>query len=536
MSFAPNPTSAARGTGPATGLIDRLAASVRGLAGWRRAGLAVLLGAIATTALPPLHFLPSAVVAFSCLVWLVDSIEETGRRAIRCAFAVGWWFGLGHFSTGLYWISHALLVDPVQFGWMIPFAVFGLSAGLAIFPAFAIVGLHLTGAAGWSRILVFAVAWTAAEWLRGHVLTGFPWNLIGTIWAETPVVAQIAALVGLYGLGLVTVALCALPATIAGRGPRRRVWAPTLVGVVLFAAIAVGGAIRLAQSDAGVVPGVHLRLVQPNIPQSLKWDPVLKERHLRHTMVLTRAPGFEGRTHVIWPETATPFSLTDNAALRQALAAVTPSGGLLITGAPRVERYPGGEIRLWNSLHAVDGSGEIAATYDKFHLVPFGEYVPLRSILDFAKITAGTIDFSSGPGPRTVRLPGLPDVSPLICYEAIFPGAVTAPDERPGWLLNLTNDAWFGISSGPYQHFAAARFRAIEEGLPLVRSANNGISAVVDAYGRVTARLGLGDAGVLDADLPQAIAATPYARFGDITVLCLAGLVLFVAAFGRRTA
>jgi apolipoprotein N-acyltransferase len=231
---------------------------------------------------------------------------------------------------------------------------------------------------------------------------------------------------------------------------------------------------------------------------------------------------------VIWPETAVPFVVTDfndvGPALRERLADAVPPGGLLLTGAPRAERDAEGRLVLWNSLHALDRSGAIVATYDKFHLVPFGEYVPLRSILKIAKVTVGNVDFSPGPGLRTLALPGLPDASPLICYEAIFPAQVVAPGTRPAWLLNITNDAWFGISSGPYQHFTAARFRAVEEGLPLVRAANNGISAVVDSYGRIEARLELGATGVVDAALPPALPSTLYSRFGDgvLAVLILA--------------
>jgi apolipoprotein N-acyltransferase len=286
-------------------------------------------------------------------------------------------------------------------------------------------------------------------------------------------------------------------------------------------------------ADDGVVPGVHLRLVQPDIPQSLKWDPALRERHFQRTLELTRAPGFSGRTHIIWPETATPFAMAGDAARRLAIASAVPSGGLLITGAPRVEVEPGRPIRVWNSLHAIDGGGAIVATYDKFHLVPFGEYVPFRRILGFINLIPGAVDFTAGPGPRTLAPPGLPRLSPLICYEAIFPAHVLDSADRPGWLLNLTNDAWFGLSSGPYQHFAAARFRAVEEGLPLVRAANNGISAIVDAYGRVVVELGLGRSGVLDGDLPRALPRTPYARFGDAIVLAI-GLVLLAPAALRR--
>jgi len=235
-------------------------------------------------------------------------------------------------------------------------------------------------------------------------------------------------------------------------------------------------------------------------------------------------------THVIWAETAVPFFLANDPVRRAFLARAVPPGGLLIVGAPRTTPAPQEPFRVWNSLEAIDGTGRIVGTYDKVHLVPFGEYVPLRVLLPFNKLTAGRTDFSAGDGRATLALAGLPPTSPLICYEVIFPGAVARRDDRPQWLLNLTNDGWFGRSSGPYQHLAAARLRTIEEGLPLVRVANGGVSAVIDAHGRTLARLGLGEAGVVDAPLPVALAPPPYARFGDLLVLAVGGVA---AALGR---
>jgi apolipoprotein N-acyltransferase len=515
------------------GGVRRLALRMAGLTGWRRAAAAVLLGALATAALPPLHLVPALFVSFTGLVWMLEGATGDRRRATRRAFATGWWFGLGHFATGLYWISHALLVDAARFGWLIPPVVLGLAAGLAIFIGAATAALRASKLRGIAGALVLAVAWTAGEWVRGHLFTGFPWNLIGSAWAGIGAMMQPAALVGLYGLSLLTVAIAAMPAAIAAPSRGLRRWAGPGVAALLLAALWVGGALRLAGADSGSVAGVRLRIVQPDIPQSLKWDPALRERHLVHTMRLTRGPGFERATHVIWPEAAVPFPLSADATLRQVVGSVVPPGGLLLTGAPRVAGR-GATFQVWNSVYAIDGSGAIAGVFDKFHLVPLGEYVPLRGIVPLEKITPGMTDFTAGPGPRTLKLPGLPPVGPLICYEIIFGGDIVDRADRPGWLFNATNDAWFGISSGPHQHFASARFRAVEEGLPLVRAANNGISAVVDAHGRVTASLGLGATGVLDADLPLAVAATPYARFGDAALAVLMLAVLGAAILMRR--
>lgn len=511
--------------------LTALAEGLGSLLGWRRAVAATVLGLVATGALPPIHAVPLLLIAFTGLLWVAD-----GVRSWRGAFGVGWWFGLGHFASGLYWIAHALLVDAARFAWMIPFAVLGLAAGLALFTGAALAVVSLSRARGVARVLVLGLAWTAAEWLRGHLLTGFPWNLTGTVWADLPAMMQLSAAVGVYGLGLMTVILAALPATLAdaataaagiGGRPLQR-WLGVLVGAAVLALIWTGGVLRLADAEDTIVGGVRLRLVQPNVAQSLKWSRDLLESHFNRIVELSQSAPTARITHVIWPETAVPFFLAKDSVHLAAVAAVAPPNGAVITGAPRTTPQPEAVFRAWNSLHAVDHAGRVVATYDKAHLVPFGEYVPLRDVLPLSKIAPGATDFSAGPGPVSLAVPGLPKISPLICYEIIFPGDVVAPDDRPGALLNVTNDAWFGISAGPFQHFAAARFRAVEEGLPLIRAANNGISAVVDPWGRVVVSLGLGRTGFVDSDLPVAIAPTLYARLGDWTLLGFAIVVLLL--------
>ncbi|MFP6740291.1 MAG: apolipoprotein N-acyltransferase [Alphaproteobacteria bacterium] len=501
---------------------------VTALTGWRRWLLAMAFGIAATGALPPLHLLPLLIVAFSGLVWLIDGCA---RR--RAALAVGWWFGFGHFMTGLYWFGHAMLTDPERFAWLVAPTILGASATLAVFPAMAALAARLA-APRVPRVLMLALAWVAAEWLRSNLFTGFPWNLIGTAWTVSDAMIQSVAMAGTLGLGLVTVTLAALPATLADNGAGERLrWTPTVLGIALLALMWGGGALRLGAAESTTVDGVMLRLVQPNVAQHHKWQPGRREALFNHHLSLTTSAGFDQVTHVIWPETAVPFFLTNEPERRRIMASVTPAGGALITGAIRTTSEPTTPRQLWNSLHAINDQGDVVATYDKAHLVPFGEYVPFRSILTMAKLTYGAVDFSAGPGPRTIKIPGLPAFSPLICYEAIFPQAVVDPADRPGFLLNITNDAWFGVSSGPYQHFASARLRAVEQGLPLVRVANTGISAVVDGHGRVIARLGLSQGGVLDSRLPSALdRATVYARWGDWWLLfaCLVGGV----ALGRQ--
>jgi apolipoprotein N-acyltransferase len=527
------------GVRPALPLLHGLARGAAALTGPRRYALATALGAGLSAALAPLYAVPLLFIAFTGLVWLV-----AGSRSLGAAAATGWWFGFGHFLTGLYWVALAFYTDPERFGWMAPFALLGLAGGLAVFPAAATALTWLAGRQGLARgagvVLALGVAWTVMEWLRGHVLTGFPWNLAGYAWAFSDAMIQPAAVIGVYGLSLLTVVLAAMPATLgAPARSRLRALAPVAVAAAVLAALWIAGAARLAEAGPpgsyAMVPGVGLRIVQPNIDQRRKWQAELREAHLARYLDMTVAPGprlkagpLQGApvTHAIWPETAAPFFLEHDSAHRAAVAQAAPLGGLVITGAPRATPRGARLFRVWNSVLAVDSEGAIAGSYDKFHLVPFGEYVPLRrfidSFVDVAKITPGAIDFSAGPGPRTLRLAGLPPVSPLICYEAIFPGAVVDPGDRPAWLLNLTNDGWFGISSGPYQHFEAARLRAVEEGLPLVRAANTGISGVIDPYGRVRTALGLGRAGVIDSGLPAALPeATVYARLGDWTLLAL---------------
>jgi apolipoprotein N-acyltransferase len=508
--------------------VQRLAAGIAGATGWRRAGLGVGLGVLAAAAMPPVFALPLLWIAFPGLVWLTD-----GARDVRGAFLAGWYFGVGFFAAGLYWISYALLVDPERYGWLVPFAIAGLGAGLGIFTGIATLLVRLAGARGVGRVLVLAASWTLLEWLRGWILTGFPWNLIGSVWAFDAGPLQLAAVAGVYGITLITVLAAAMPAVLADQGPRRtRI---VLLALLLPALSWFGGQARLTiLGPAADADGpVKLAIVQPNIPQSLKWDSGLAAQHLTRLISLSGQAAREGATHIVWPESAVPYSIGQgDAGLRQALGSAIPPGGALLTGATRIERGRE-DLRAWNSLVALDGAGRVVAAYDKFHLVPFGEYMPFRGFLPFDKLAVGPVDFSAGPGPRTLAIPGLPPVSPLICYEAIFPGEVADESHRPSWLLNVTNDAWFGISSGPYQHFASARIRTVEEGLPLVRAANTGISGVVDAYGRVIARLGLGEEGVIEASLPASGGVTPFARWGNgAALLCV--LACFLAGLRWR--
>ncbi|MEX2642646.1 MAG: apolipoprotein N-acyltransferase [Acetobacterales bacterium] len=499
--------------------------------------LAFAAGAVSAAAMPPVHAIPVLLATVPLLLWLLGA-----DRGWRPAFATGWCFGVGFFLAGLYWITFSLLVEAERFWWLVPLAVPLLAAGLGLFAGAAAWGaVALAPAGSLGGPLALAVAWTAMEWLRGWILTGFPWNLMATVWTAFDAPMQAAAATGAYGLGMLTLLWAGTPALFADR--RRPVrWGALCAAVLLPLALWAGGAARLAaagDAKAGdaVAEGVRLRIVQGNVAQAHKWDPDRRLAHLRAYLEMSVVPppgGLPPPTHVIWPETAVPFFLDTDPLRRAQVAAAAPSGGAVITGVPRVRREPG--FRAWNSLVAIAENGDVVAVYDKAHLVPFGEYVPLRGMLPVERIAHGRGDFTAGPGLRTLTVPGLPPFSPLICYEVIFPGDVVAREgPRPRWLLNVTNDAWFGDSAGPYQHFASARLRAVEEGLPLVRAANTGISAVVDAYGRTVARLGIGRTGVLDESLPAALEQlTPFARWGNAVTLVMLLLGTAITMIVRR--
>lgn len=528
---------ALRGSAGPVAPLQRSALWLASLTGLRRHLAAALLGALAAAALPPVDMTPVLLIAFPGLVWLAD-----GNGGYKSAFALGWSFGFGFFVAGLYWIAAALFVDIAQFWWLVPFAVAGVPAGLAIFTATALAVSHALcrwlRLGGTGRVLALVLCWSGAEWLRGHILTGFPWNLIGYAWSGAfpgaIAMLQMTSLGGIYGLSLLTVLVACLPARLGDFSGRRSL--SLVAALVLIAAPAAWGAYRLAQGHPADVPGVTLRLVQPSIPQTFKNDPAQLLGNFRRLFALSTSPAAVTPTAIIWPEDAAPPFLDRDGGARQALAQAAPPNGYIITGTTRTDPPPQAPTHVWNSLVAIDHAGTIVASYDKFHLVPFGEYVPLRGLLPMQKITPGTIDFSAGDGPHTITLPGLPPFSPLICYEAIFPGAVVDPAHRPDWLLNITDDAWYGFTSGPFQHVAIARVRAVEEGLPLARDGDNGVSAMFDPYGRVVARLDLDAIGVLDVKLPQALPPTLYSRVGDIPFFI--ALLLIIAALlwqGLRT-
>ena len=498
---------------------------VRALEGWRRFLLAFTAGLLSVLAFAPFGISPFLLLDYAVLVLLIDG-AQTRRRPVLSAAIAGWAFGFGTFLGGFYWVGYAFVVDAAMHAWQIPIVECALPGGMALYPMAACAVAAAFWRPGPSRIFLFAACYGAGEWLRGHLLTGFPWNLPAYGWGASLGVMQANALVGAYGLSLLTVLF---GASFAEFGAAKRGWILPASLTALFVLFWLGGDLRLALTPEVNVPGVRLRIVQPDIPQREKYLPEYRARNWRTLMSLSLANHGAPPTHIVWPEAAPPFLLAREPEALDDVALLTGQHAVLMTGAVRGEP-DGGRIRFFNSFYIFAHGGQLLATYDKFHLVPFGEYLPLAPIFDalgISKLVDSPGDFTPGAGPQSFALPGAPPAGPLICYEILFPGAVVGAD-RPGWLVNVTDDSWFGppSSTGPYQHFLTARVRAIEEGLPVVRAANTGISGVIDAEGRITASLPPGGKAVLDSPLPQALQPTLYARMGDalfalLLVLCL---------------
>ena len=562
----PQQRPAARGLTRLTAALAAWAGRLAALLGWRRRAAAFAAGLVSVLAMAPFNVWPVLYVTLPVLIWLIDGASGKAaplgsepappvrpRTGARAAAAVGWWFGFGYFIGGLYWVGDAFLVEAEVFAPLLPLAVTLLPAGLALFHAVAAGLAARFWGPGSCRVLALALSLSAMEWARGHLLSGFPWNVLGYALTYPLSLLQSAAVVGIYGLTLIGVGLLAAPLVLmveapAGPAGRRRRGLALVLGSLPFLAMAAWGHLRLAGAPVAMVPGVKLRIVQPSVPQREKWQPENQERiFLDHLQLSARnaaglPDGLEGITHVVWPEAAMPFLPVDHPAARAAIGRLLPPGTLLIAGGLRAEAVPAGSTaarRIFNSLLVFADGGRLLAAYDKVHLVPFGEYLPFQGALEAVGLQSLTRlrgGFSSGPTPRPLlHLPGLPAVAPLICYEAIFPSAVVAGPERPSLLVNLTNDGWFGNTTGPRQHMQQARVRAVEEGLPLLRVANNGISAMVDGHGRVLLELGLDQRGSADTGLPAPLRPTPYARFGDglFLGLWLAGAAVLLTARRR---
>jgi len=538
-------------------MFETLAHRLLLLWGWPRRFAALAAGALSALALAPVHAAPILFLTFPALVILIDGAVVAGPRGVRRlrpAAITGWWFGFGYFLAGLNWVGIAFFAEGRSaLVPLMPFAVVGLAAGLALFTALGTFVARLLWSDGPTRIFALAFGLGTSEWLRGHVLTGFPWNLFGQAVAFTNVTAQAASVVGVYGLTFAGIAVFAAPALFADdRGSRPWLRRLTLALVLALAAADIGwGVYRLsgaAPVGKAVIADARVRIVQPNIDQAVKWSPEKKQEALDKLATLSdrrtdpETLGAMSFSEIVWPETALPFFLTEDPQTLARIADLLSPGTILLTGAPRVE--PADDLaedgrRYYNSLFVIDDTGAIRAAYDKVHLVPFGEYMPFGSLvrrLGIGELFRGIGGFSPGPRRTRIAVAGHPSFAVLICYEAIFPGEVLPEGDRPDYFVNVTNDGWFGRSVGPYQHLDAARLRSIEEGIPMVRAANTGISAIIDAYGRTVASLPLGEDGVLDGFVPSERPKSFFQRAGSpfLLIFSVFFILLSLVGMGKR--
>ena len=536
---------------------------VRSLSGWRRSLAASACGAISVLAMAPFFAWPVLFLTLPVLVWMIDVSVVAGPAwpAVTArarwwhsgpgrAARAGWWFGFGYFFAGLFWIGEAFLVEAEKFAVLIPLAVTLMPAGLALFWAGAAGLAALAWAPGWIRVVTLALAVAGAEWLRGHVFTGFPWNVLGYALTWPLPMMQSAAILGIYGLTLVAVPVLAAPGVMwvdaleHGGGKQRGLG--LLFAIVAVCVLALLGVYRLGTDDASPRNDVRIRVVQPSVPQREKWRPENQERIFRDHLELSAqsssgvADGAAGVALIVWPEAAMPFLPLNTPAALEAIGRLLPQGTHLAAGALRVEAPPGGSgrtRRIFNSLMIFGDEGRLAALYDKIHLVPFGEYLPFQAALEaigLEQLTQVRGGFDAGTTPRPLLEASGLRILPLICYEAIFPSELVQGAERPALMLNVTNDGWFGQTTGPHQHLHQARVRAVEEGIPIVRAANNGISAVVDARGRIIGSLALDVRGTIDSTVPRAITPPPYARYGDWVFLSLFAAIGGALVLKRR--
>ena len=519
--------------------MERLAGTVMLLSGTRRALAAFLAGLVGVLALPPFGFLAALFVSFTLLVWLLDGASAAPEAGVlgrlAPAFRIGWFFGFGYFVGGLWWLGNALLVEADDYAWALPLASLGLPAFLALYYGLAAAVARLFWSDGMGRIATLGFAFGAAEWLRGTLFTGFPWNAVGYGAMPVPLLMQSAGVLGIAAINALAVFVFAAPALIGTR--RGRVPGLALAALIFLAHVGYGFyALHVVPAPEGEATVV--RVVQPVIDQAMKLDDSARvEIFEKHLALSTAKPADGGKRPdiVVWPETSIPFILTDNPDALVRIADALDDDQVLIAGAVRTESAGSGKApRYYNSIYAIDGKGQIIGAADKVHLVPFGEYMPFAEVFESFGVSAVAMPggFSAAREHQllTVRGKGL---YPLVCYEAIFPSEINGAGKTAAALLNVTNDAWFGNTPGPYQHFLQARLRAVERGMPLIRAANNGISAVVDAKGRVVSGLAYDVPGFVDATVPGKFAPAERATRQNRAFLIALSILLGTALISR---
>jgi apolipoprotein N-acyltransferase len=514
--------------------------------GWKRALLALSCGFLSVLAMPPFDAFYVLWLTLPVMILLTDGTTSSGfrlRALFGDAFRTGWWFGLGYFTAGLYWIGHAFLVESEKFALLMPLAVLVLPAVLAVFYGLAFWLARTLWCPGACRLIVLALALSFMEWLRSFLFTGFPWNPLGMALTFSSASMQTAHIIGLTGLNFLAVLIFASPVLLAEQMRRRTFPLLFLSSIVVFAANYAYGVYRLSERDQTYHETMSLRLVQPNIAQIDKWNPDKREDNFNTLLDLSASNqnpddlGLLSTTHLIWPETAVPFLLTREPSALATIGKMLPLGSVLMTGAIRTRDFADqSEPLFYNSLQILDENGAFLQSLDKVRLVPFGEFVPFAAWLEklgFEKLTEFKGSFGKGSQLQSVTLPGTPPFLSLICYEIIFPHLIVGVEPRPQWMVNVTNDAWFGHSTGPYQHLRQAQIRAVETGLPVVRAANTGISAVINPWGNLLHHLDLGERGIIQSALPQALPPTFYASYPWL-MPALFGLALVLAGFKSR--
>jgi apolipoprotein N-acyltransferase len=507
----------------------------------------MLAGAAQSLSLPPFGYWPVLLVSVPVLVWLLDGAGS--RRSFARGFAIGWSFAFGYFVPSLWWISEAFRVEPEKFAGLIPFAVAGLPAYLALYWGVAAGLAARLWSTGWRRVVLLVCLLAVGEWLRGHMLTGFPWNLPGYAAEPATGLSQAASLGGIYALTLLVLLAAGAPAAFwqsgcSTRSLRRSGLAYAGAIALVVAGLQVWGNQRVAGYDAMVEtassqsPAPLVRIVQPSIPQNIKWDRTRRDEIVSTYLEMTARPwpaGLQVPPLVVWPESALPLLLAEEEGLREQIAGLLPQGSFLLTGGLHRVLESDGTARIFNSLLVIGPDGHIMGRHDKVRLVPFGEFLPFPAILEplgirqLARLPSG---FSEGEADKVVTVPGMPAFAGFICYEAVFPRSFPRK-VLPKVLVNVTNDAWFGTSGGPHQHLVQARFRSIEQGLPMIRAANTGISAMIDPAGRVQAKLPLFETGILEVPLPTVLPATLYAMWGDSLFAALTLVFLTVVLICR---
>lgn len=493
--------------------------------------LCFVLGALNALAMPPVYCLPILLITFPVVIFLLDK-SLTGKQVFFKTFL----FFFAFHVAGLYWINFALFVDIKNNWWVIPFALSGLPFLMALYPSIAAFIWYRLAWTGSTRLVALIVLWAMSEWVRGWAFSGFPWNLWGYAWVFFTPVLQSVSLFGIYGLTFLTIACACIPAFFMRHYHDRfgRMIVMALIATML--GLTSWGMGRLAQDLPQSTQPFNIRIVQPNIAQETKLSPAMRYEHEKRLWRLTLTPSDVTPHMVIWPETAIPlFTTFDVRRLEAALQAALSSKTYLAAGALEIETEEDtGRHRIFNRIGFYQNDGYREASYDKFHLVPFGEYLPFEEYWPVRPVAFSGGSMKPGAGLQTIRLNNIPPFSPLICYEVLFPGETTLKKDRPQWILNATNDSWYGNTSGPYQHLAITRTRAVEEGLPVIRAANTGVSAVIDPMGRIVQSLALNHEGVIDQTMPAFLAPTLFARLGNYPFFLMLALSWCIAWIVQR--